>query len=63
VRVGWDGLADVFPGAGHVGAVIHVDLGIGSAANVSQQLGRRAAAAPRAKLPSSPQEWIHSVKK
>jgi REP element-mobilizing transposase RayT len=38
-------------------------LGMGSAANVSQQLRRRAAAAaPRAKLPSSLQAWVHSVK-
>ena len=38
-------------------------LGMGSAANVSQQLRRRAAAAHPANLPSSLQEWIHSVKK
>jgi REP-associated tyrosine transposase len=33
-------------------------LGMGSAANVSQQLRRRAAAAPRAKLPSALQKWV-----
>ena len=38
-------------------------LSMGSAANVSQQLRRRMATAARAKLPSSLQEWIRSVKK
>ena len=38
-------------------------LGMGSAANVSQQLRRRAAAAPRAKLPSSLRRWVRSVNK
>ena len=38
-------------------------LGMGSAANVSQQLRRRTAAAPPVHLPSSLLAWIHSVKK
>jgi putative transposase len=38
-------------------------LGMGSAANVSQQLRRRAAAGSSANLPASLREWIRSVKK
>jgi len=38
-------------------------LSMGSAANVSQQLRRRAAAGPPANLPGPLREWIRSVKK
>ncbi len=39
------------------------NLGMRSAANVSQQLRRQASATPRAKLPPSLERWVASVKK